>query len=126
MPFGHKELLGPWPRIGVPVTSKMLWPPASTNCGDLRSQNFVCDFKKVIMKYVNNPFNILNYFIRNFTKRPDTYYIIIFLNSQAEFCDRRSSQLVVARGHNIFEVTRTPINRHRLLWPDAKISSKVT
>ena len=34
-----------------------------------------------------------------------TYYVIIFLKSQMEFCDRRSPQLVVAVGHNIFEVT---------------------
>ncbi len=38
-----------------------------------------------------------------------TYYVIIFLKSQTEFCDRRTPQLVVALGHNIFEVTGTPI-----------------
>ena len=42
-----------------------------------------------------------------------TYYVIIFLNSQTEFCDRRSPQLVVAIGHNIFEVTATPICSQR-------------
>ncbi len=42
-----------------------------------------------------------------------TYYVIIFLNSQTEFCDRRSPQLVVAVGHNIFEVTGTPIRGQR-------------
>ena len=35
-----------------------------------------------------------------------TYYVIISLNSKTEFCDRRSPQLVVAIGHNIFEVNR--------------------
>ena len=42
-----------------------------------------------------------------------TYYVITFLNSQTEFCDRRSPQLVVAVGHNIFEVTGTPIRGQR-------------
>ncbi len=42
-----------------------------------------------------------------------TYYVIIFLNSQTEFCDQRSPQLVVAVGHNIFEVTGTPIHGQR-------------
>ena len=42
-----------------------------------------------------------------------TDYVIIFLNSQTEFCDRRSPQLVVAIGHNIFEVTGTPIRGQR-------------
>ena len=36
-----------------------------------------------------------------------TYYVIILLNSQTEFCDRRSPQLLVALGHNNFEVTGT-------------------
>ena len=43
-----------------------------------------------------------------------TYYVIIFLKSQTEFCDRRSPQLVVAVGHNIFEVTVTHIRGQRL------------
>ena len=55
VPFGHKELWQPLPRIGVPVTSTMLWPMATTNCGDLRSQNSVCEFRKIITWYVNNP-----------------------------------------------------------------------
>ena len=42
-----------------------------------------------------------------------TYYVIIFLKSQTEFCDRRSPQLVVAIGHDIFKVTGTPIRGRR-------------
>ena len=34
------------PRIGGTVTSMMLWPPATTNCGGLRPQNSVYDFRK--------------------------------------------------------------------------------
>ena len=47
-----------------------------------------------------------------------TYYVIIFLNSQTEFCDQRSSQMVVAVGLNIFEITG---HRHRTpySWPEA-------
>ena len=37
-----------------------------------------------------------------------TYYVISFLKSKTEFCDRRLAQLVVAVGHNIFIVTGTP------------------
>ena len=50
-----------------------------------------------------------------------TYYVIIFLNSKMEFCDRRSPQLVVAIGHNIFEVTEPHIRDWRspqLLVPE--------
>ena len=36
-----------------------------------------------------------------------------FPNSRTEFCGRRAPQLVVARGHNIFEVTGTPIRGQR-------------
>ena len=42
-----------------------------------------------------------------------TYYVIIFLTSQTEFCGWRPPQLVVAVGHNIFEVTGTPIRGQR-------------
>ena len=42
-----------------------------------------------------------------------TSYVIIFLNSLTEFGDRRSSQLVVAVGHNIFEVIGTTIRGQR-------------
>ena len=34
-----------------------------------------------------------------------TYYVIIFLNSQAEFCSRRTPQLVLAESYNINQVT---------------------
>ena len=42
-----------------------------------------------------------------------TYYVILFWKSKMEFCDRRSPQLVVAEGNNIFEVTGTPIRDRR-------------
>ena len=42
-------------------------------------------------------------------RRQFTYYVIIFLSSQTEFCNQRSPQLVVAEGHNIFKVTGTHI-----------------
>ena len=48
-----------------------------------------------------------------------TYYVIIFLNSQAEFCGRRTPQLVVAESYSIIEVTTTlfvVIGRHDCLW----------
>ena len=34
-----------------------------------------------------------------------TYYVIIFLKSQTELCDRWTGQLVVAEGHNIIKIT---------------------
>ena len=42
-----------------------------------------------------------------------TYYVIIFLKSQTEFCDRRSPQFVVAEGNNISKITGTPIRGQR-------------
>ena len=42
-----------------------------------------------------------------------TYYVIIFLNSQTEYCDQMSPQLVVAVGHNIINVTVSPIRVQR-------------
>ena len=47
-PCGRSNHGGLWPRIWGPVTSMMLWPSATTNCGGLRSQNSVCDFKKSV------------------------------------------------------------------------------
>ncbi len=44
-----------------------------------------------------------------------TYYVIIFFKSKIGFCDRRSPQLVVTKGNNIFEVTVTPIRGQRPL-----------
>ena len=44
-----------------------------------------------------------------------TYYVIISLKSQTESCGRRPPQLVVTRGHNIFEVTVIPICGQRSL-----------
>ena len=41
------------------------------------------------------------------------YYVIISRNSQKEFCNRRSPQLVVAVGHNIFEITEPHIRGQR-------------
>ena len=38
-----------------------------------------------------------------------TYYVVIFLNSQTEFGDQRSPQLVVANVNNIIDVTGTHI-----------------
>ncbi len=57
-----------------------------------------------------------------------TYYVIIFLNLQKEFCDRRSPHLVVVVGHNIFEVTGTPICGQRppqLLVPEGHFGHKI-
>ena len=48
---------------------------------------------------------MLSTFKLNNTEGLFTYYVIILWKSQADFCDQRSPQLVVAVGHNIFEVT---------------------
>ena len=81
--FGHKNHGGLRPQKGGTVTSMMLWPLATTNCGGLRSQNSVYDFRKRYKKAWASFCQILhNTFLHGFRHPPTPCNMFLALGNR--------------------------------------------